>query len=100
MQGANAANAINGNWEVQVANGNYDVTVSVGDGSYLDSKHYINIEGVPTIINFIPTTSMRFKSATISVSVADGFLTIDANGGTNTKINTVTIVPTTTRRPS
>jgi N-acetylneuraminic acid mutarotase len=104
MQGNHIPNftgtAIEGVWEAQVGNGNYDVTVSVGDGSQVDSKHFINIEGVPAIINFAPTTSVRFKTATISVSVSDGFLTVDAAGGTNTKINWITVQPTTSKRPS
>ncbi|MCU7548260.1 DNRLRE domain-containing protein [Chitinophagaceae bacterium LB-8] len=91
---------IEGKWEIQAANGNYDVTVSVGDGSYIDSKHYINVEGVPAIVNFVPTTSTRFKSATISVTVADGLLTVDQIGGTNTKINYIIIQPSTSARPS
>ncbi len=104
MQGNQIANfggtPVEGIWEAQVGNGNYDVTISVGDGIQVDSKHFINVEGVPAIINFVPTTSSRFKTATISVSVADGFLTLDAKGGTNTKINWITIQPTTAKRPS
>lgn len=87
-------------WEMQVANGNYDVTVSVGDGSYVDSKHTINVEGVNAINNFIPTTAVRFRTATISVTVSDNLLTVDAAGGTNTKINFITITPSTGSRPS
>lgn len=104
MQANNLSNfsgtAIEGIWEAQVANGNYDVTVSVGDGTQTDSKHSINIEGVPAIINFAPTTMVRFRSATVSVTVADGLLTVDAIGGTNTKINYIIVKPTTTKRPS
>ena len=91
---------IEGIWEAQVANGNYQVTVSVGDGAYTDSKHAINIEGVSVISNFIPTTINLFKVATIVVSVSDGYMTIDAKGGTNTKINYIIIQPDTSKRPS
>jgi hypothetical protein len=104
MQGQDVANfsgtPIEGIWEIQAANGDYDVTVSVGDGTAIDSRHSINIEGVPAIINFVPTTAMHFKEATISVSVADGLLTMDAIGGQNTKVNYIIITPTTTKRPS
>ncbi|MEO6219720.1 MAG: DNRLRE domain-containing protein, partial [Ginsengibacter sp.] len=89
-----------GIWETQVANGNYDVTVSAGDGSYTNSNHTINVEGVSAISNFVPTTSQLFTSATVTVSVADGLLTIDAIGGVNTKINYVIIKPSASRRPS
>ncbi len=95
MQGNHVANftgtPVEGIWEAQVANGNYDVTVSAGDGTEVNSKHFINVEGVKAIVNFIPSASVRFKSATVSVTVKDGFLTIDAIGGTNSKINWVTI---------
>ena len=86
---------IEGIWEAQVANGTYEVTVSVGDGTQVDSRHFINIEGQHAIIDFVPNTSIGFKSVTIPVSVTDGLLTIDAIGGTNTKINYVIIQPTT-----
>ncbi|MCU7548256.1 PQQ-dependent sugar dehydrogenase [Chitinophagaceae bacterium LB-8] len=85
--------ATEGKWEALVVNGTYNVTVSVGDGSYVDSKHYINIEGTAAIVNFIPTTSNRFKSSSVTVTVSDGKLTVDAIGGTNTKINYIIIQP-------
>lgn len=83
-----------GIWECKVANGGYKVTVSAGDGGFTDSKHSINIEGVAAISNFVPTSSTKFKSATLNVNVSDGRLTVDATGGTNTKINYITIQPT------
>ncbi len=104
MQGKNINNstgaAEDGIWEARVANGNYDVTVSVGDGAYTDSRHSINVEGVSVISGFVPTDKVRFKSATVTISVSDGYLTIDANGGVQTKINTVTISPSHSKRPS
>lgn len=104
MQGNNINNftgtPIEGIWEAQVTNGNYDVTVSVGDGSWTDSRNCINIEGVSAIADFVPTTTARFKSATVTVTVSDRYLTMDAIGGTNTKINTVIIRRSTSKRPS
>src|SRR5215210_2868664 len=88
---------IEGIWQAKTANGKYDVTVSVGDDTQIDSKHSINVEGVSAIAVFAPTSTLKFKSATVTVSVSDGYLTIDAIGGTNTKVNTVTIQPA---RPS
>ncbi|WP_018613132.1 T9SS type A sorting domain-containing protein [Segetibacter koreensis] len=82
-----------GRWRVKIPNGKYDVKVSVGDGTEIDSKHTINIEGKKVISAFVPTSTQKFKSAIVTVSVSDGYLTIDAIGGTNTKINTVTIQP-------
>ncbi len=83
---------IEGIWQARTANGKYDVTVSVGD-DIKDSKHTINVEGVSAIAGFVPTSTQAFKSATVTVTVSDGFLTIDAIGGTNTKINTITVKP-------
>jgi PKD repeat protein len=76
-----------GAWEVAVPNGTYTVTLSVGDAAQLDSTHRINVEGVNAINNFKPTSLVRFASATHTIAVADGRLTIDAVGGTNTKLN-------------
>lgn len=91
---------IEGIWQAQVANGNYEVSVSVGDATATNSKYSINVEGVSAIAQFVPTSSAMFKSATVIVSVADGYLTVDAIGGTNTKINWITVKPYTGRRPS
>ena len=90
---------IEGYWETKVPNGTYDVTVSVGDGLVNPSpeKHTINIEGINAINLFVPNgkqgTIGRFKSATTRVTVADEYLTINADGGINTKLNFANIVP-------
>ncbi|TLU96800.1 hypothetical protein FEM55_06655 [Dyadobacter sediminis] len=88
-----------GYWEMKVPNGVYDVTVSVGDGNpnKKPEKHSINVEGVKAISGFIPNgkkgTISRFKTVTVRVNVKDELLTIDANGGTSTKITFTNIVP-------
>jgi glucose/arabinose dehydrogenase len=88
-----------GYWELKVLNGVYKVTVAAGDGAVTKAKQIdcINIEGVKAISNFVPIGKLRspgrFKEATVTVTVTDGLLTIDANGGTNTKICYVSIVP-------
>ncbi|CAN5248430.1 hypothetical protein BH23BAC1_BH23BAC1_48570 [soil metagenome] len=104
MQGNDVAN-FNGNptegiWEMAVENGIYLVTVSVGDGVEVNSEHSINVEGINVINKFIPSPNNRFKNATLTVTVADGLLTIDAIGGTNTKINSVNIESVNEARPS
>jgi len=78
-----------GSWEYALPNGVYNVTVSAGDPDYLDSKHQVNVEGLPAISGFIPTTEQWYKSGTVMVEVKDGRLTIDAKGGQNTKLNYV-----------
>ncbi|RDC63397.1 Ig-like domain-containing protein [Adhaeribacter pallidiroseus] len=88
-----------GYWEAKVGNGIYDVTVSAGDaGVYsFPEKHSINVEDAQAIKDFIPVGAAgsltRFKTATVRVTVSDGNLTIDADGGINSKINSVKIVP-------
>jgi N-acetylneuraminic acid mutarotase len=81
-------------WECALPTGTYDVTVSVGDAAAsLDSKHRINLEGQQALGPFVPTSANHFASATKTVAVSDGRLTVDARGGTNTKIDYVEIVP-------
>jgi hypothetical protein len=72
----------------------------------------ITAEGVVAIDNFVPTTTTTNQTRTVRVQVSDGLLTLDAAGGTNTKIDYVhiaqvvpttstTVAPTTTTtRPS
>jgi hypothetical protein len=89
-----------GTWEIAVPNGSYTVAVGVGDGSFADSVHQINIEGQSAIAGFQPSTSNLFASATRTVTVADGRLTIDAQGGTNTKVDYAVIQSSTTNAAS
>ncbi|MGD1921645.1 MAG: hypothetical protein ACFCAD_23785, partial [Pleurocapsa sp.] len=88
-------------WEYDIANGEYEVTVGVGDPDFFDSTHAINVEGESLIFGFEPTPSENnilsinnevFASETATVEVNDGKLTIDAIGGENTKINYINIV--------
>ncbi len=79
-------------WELAVPNGNYDVTLSVGDAAdNFDSTHRIRVEGQVAIDSFVPTASNHFKLASASVTVTDGRLTVDAVGGTNTKLDYVIV---------
>ena len=81
-------NATKAAFEYKVPNGNYKVTVSVGDaGSNTDSTHVINVEGMPAITAFKPDMTNKIVTKTVNVTVADGLLTVDAIGGTNTKLD-------------
>ena len=83
-----------GAWEMAVPNGIYNVTVGVGDGQYINSTHRINVEGEVAIAGFTPPpdaslavkSAARWEAVTITVDVLETRLTIDATGGTNTKI--------------
>ncbi|MDQ3858089.1 MAG: choice-of-anchor D domain-containing protein, partial [Actinomycetota bacterium] len=92
MQANTLSNAFSGvkaegAWEISVPNGSYAVSVTVGDASFTNSVHRINIENQLALFAFKPTATKKFASATRTVNVADGRLTIDALGGTNTKID-------------
>ncbi len=78
-----------GDWQLAVDNGTYDVTVAVGDqpgATSYDSLHAINVENSALIEGFTGTASAEFETATTRVGVVDGELTINATGGTNTKL--------------
>ena len=80
-------------WQYGLPMGTYDVTVSVGDSAApAGHSHRLTVEGVVAVNNFVPTASDKFRTATVRASVSDGFLTLDAAGGTNTKINFVEII--------
>ena len=78
-------------WEYELANGQYTVTVGVGDPEFTDSNHVINIEGNSVISGFVPTQDRLFATKTVNVEVTDGKLTLDAVGGENTKLNFIEI---------
>jgi hypothetical protein len=89
----------NAYWELKVLNGIYKVTLAVGDAGMTMAKQVnnINVEGVKAISGFIPIGNIRspgrFKTVTVTVTVTDGLLTIDAIGGTNTKLCYVEVEP-------
>lgn len=82
-------------WEYDIANGQYEVTVGVGDPDFFDSTHVINVEGENLISGFTPTGSdaAAFSTGSAIVEITDGSLTVDAIGGVNTKINFISFVP-------
>ena len=104
MQGSDVTGTFNGNptdalWELAVPNGQYTVTVAVGDPApQTDVEiHQINVEGTALIERFTPAgaagTATRHKTATQVVTVTDGFVTVDARGGQNTKISYIDVIP-------
>jgi chitodextrinase len=84
-------------WEIAVAPGSYDVIVGVGDALNDPSpdSHSVRVEGTSVIANFAPSglngTFSRHRRGWAKVNVTDGRLTIDAQGGVNTKINYIDI---------
>src|SRR5699024_6387953 len=91
---------VEGMWEIAVPDGTYEVTVAAGDANTNSDPeiHTINVEGENAIDEFVPSgpagSASHHETATVEVAVDDGRLTIDAVGGTNTKINYVDIAAT------
>ncbi|MCA9237355.1 MAG: PQQ-dependent sugar dehydrogenase [Planctomycetales bacterium] len=65
----------NANWELQLPNGDYEVTVVVGDPGTNDGVHTVNVEGV-SFFAAVPDGNTPLL-ATQVVTVADGRLTLD-----------------------
>ena len=82
-------------WELELPNGDYRVTVSVGDepgGTGYDSQHQIRVEG----INVFPSPQQldannEYITGTIDVTVSDGRLTVDEGDGFNSKANYIIV---------
>jgi glucose/arabinose dehydrogenase len=88
-------------WEHAIANGTYTVTVAVGDATATNSVDTITAEpgtvnSTVIISNFQATSTTLFQTMTKTVTVSDGFLTLSAVGGTNSKIDFVDALPVTT----
>jgi hypothetical protein len=83
-------------WEMSLANGTYQVTMSIGDtAGAFDSNYVINVEGQQFGQSWVPANPVDgslngggFRSTLVTgiVHVTDGRLTVDSIGGTNTEI--------------
>ncbi|WP_416448195.1 malectin domain-containing carbohydrate-binding protein [Leeuwenhoekiella sp. A2] len=84
-------------WLLNIPNGFYNVTISVGDPNYKDSNHVLDVNGV-NVINFDqqnnnPNNLTHFENTEV-VEVSDGLLRLNLGAaGDNTKINYIVIVP-------
>jgi glucose/arabinose dehydrogenase/PKD repeat protein len=84
---------LNATWEIEVPNGLYDVTVSIGDPQS-GSLNTVNVEG-NNFWNALSLQAMDFRNDTQVVNVTDGRLTLDQGNlpDKSTKINYIDIVP-------
>ena len=83
-------------WEAAVQNGIYDVTVAVGDvGTVTGSTHRLTVESTNLVNNFAAGSANKIATVTGRIQVTDGKVTLDAAGGTNTKLDYVDIIPVT-----
>lgn len=70
-------------WEMAIANGNYRVTLCMGDPSYPGGTPIVQAEGTTIISGQTLTTSNRWIEESSEVQVADGRLTITFTGSTD-----------------
>ncbi|MBV9920499.1 MAG: cellulase family glycosylhydrolase, partial [Pseudonocardia sp.] len=66
-----------GRWVMDVPNGTYRVTATVGDASAAAGTQNLAVEGRRLIEGFTPTAGEPTRSATIDVVATDGRLTVD-----------------------
>jgi hypothetical protein len=66
-----------GRWVMDVANGTYRVTASVGDAAAEAGSQNLAIEDQRVIEGFVPTSSQPKRIVTTDVKVTDGRLTVD-----------------------
>ena len=81
-----------GVWEFALPNGMYEVTASVGDPGDA-STHTLNAEGL-SLFSGLALAADSFQESTVTVTVTDGRLTLDAIGAADlaTRINYVYVV--------
>jgi hypothetical protein len=76
-----------------VANGEYDVWVSVGDASYASGPQRLAVEG-QVVVNDEATVAGQFLERTARVTVTDGRLTLLVGGaGGYTALDYVSFAP-------
>jgi hypothetical protein len=80
-------------WNLALANGTYSITVGVGDASYTDSVDTVSAEGTSLVAGFKPTAASHFATGTANVTVTGGKLTVSTAGGTNVKLDYLTVGP-------
>jgi uncharacterized repeat protein (TIGR01451 family) len=78
-------------WQIDLPDGTYEVTFSVGDASYTQGPQQVKVEG-NTLLYALTTGPGEFVTRKANVTVSDGALTIEiGGGGGNTVLNFVTI---------
>ncbi|MEO1654491.1 MAG: Ig-like domain-containing protein, partial [Bacteroidota bacterium] len=89
--------SINGDWQMNLPNGSYRISVQVGDTDteiLAGTRHVIRAEGI-TLIDFSVSPGVfGVRNASGIIQVNDGNLNIDALGSTNAKLHYVNIEPT------
>jgi N-acetylneuraminic acid mutarotase len=78
-------------WELEIPNGQYEVTLFAGDSKYLDGQHHIDAEGTRVMYG-VQSTRKQYLKATKIIDVQDGRLTISPeSSGVNSKLISVDV---------
>jgi len=83
-----------GNWEIALPNGTYRVVAQVGDSApegVTGTRHVLRAEGNTLVDVEKAVGAFGVRNAAGVVTVADGRLTLDSVGGTNTKLHLVIV---------
>ncbi|NOX31014.1 MAG: hypothetical protein GXP35_13355 [Actinobacteria bacterium] len=82
-----------GSWRFDAEPGVYEVTVTVGESIYHSSRirHSVQVEGTIAVDRVQTTANEPVVSATVTVEVTDGAVSLDFEGGSRTKIVRVRI---------
>lgn len=81
-------------WELAVPDGNYEVTVCVGDSGFEQTGQNVTVEG-SAILRNVRTHAGEWREATRSVAVRDGRLTVEIGlpgSSTNTCLNWIRVM--------
>ena len=98
LQAGSTGNLTPGRYVATLPNGQYDVTVGVGDPTATNSVDEIvaqpgTADATTIIDHFVPTSTHQWSTVTKRVNVSGGQLVLDPTGGTQTKLDFVDAVP-------
>ena len=82
-------------WKTVIANGTYNITITVGEAKFHSSTiaHSVQAENLTVHNRATTTNTTPFRTATTQVTITDGTLDITFTGGTKTKIVSLEIAP-------
>lgn len=67
-------------WEIDLPNGSYSVTVTVGDALWPNVTNYVQAESIPIIENGVLSTDQPWIEETATVTISDGSMTFTFTG--------------------
>ncbi|NET74258.1 MAG: hypothetical protein F6K62_26045 [Sphaerospermopsis sp. SIO1G2] len=87
------SSGLNASWELELPNGDYLVTVAMGDPAYTNRGYNLEIEG-GTVVQGNTSRNQRWFEVTARTTISDGRLTLsNGSGVTDQKISFITIEP-------